>query len=50
MKSHPNRTAAIIIGTLLALLAYLYFAWLEQQRGHDWTADPPRIGPAPAAR
>lgn len=46
----PNRTAAMIVATIVILLAYAFFAWLERQRGHDWTADPPRIGPAPAAR
>ena len=50
MNTRSNRTASMIVGTILVLLAYGFFAWLERQRGHDWTADPPRIGPAPTTR
>ncbi len=50
MNARPSRTGAMIVGTVLILLAYAFFAWLERRRGHDWIADPPRLGPAPHVR
>lgn len=50
MSFRHNRPGAMILGTVLVLLAYAFFAWFERQRGHDWTADPPRFGPAPGSK
>jgi hypothetical protein len=49
MDTPRQRLHPLLIGTLLALLAYGFFAWIESRRGRDWASDPPRFGPAPSA-